>query len=63
VLAAQPSREFELCFIAQNHSGALAARISGRQKENPIAEILFQFSHFAGSQCKAEPYIPALLFK
>jgi len=52
-----------LRLVAQNHSGSFTPGISGREKENPMADTLLHAGDFPRARSRAQPYIPGLLFK
>src|SRR5205823_9840 len=59
----QLSGEWKLRLVAQNHLGSFTPGISGREKENPMADALLHAGDFPCGRSRAQPYIPSLLFK
>src|SRR6266550_5132495 len=59
----QLSGEWKLRLVAQNHLGSFTPGISGREKENPMADALLHAGDFPRARSRVQPYIPSLLFK
>jgi hypothetical protein len=59
IFAAQLSGKRKLRLIAQNHPGSFPSSVSGREKENPVADAIFHFAIFNPGDDGRKPALPA----